>query len=64
MTRKRSKEMLLYFGMLGLPIAYGVLYLRHSVRKRRRGQAVAFGALLLCLLASAAILLWEFLASP
>ena len=56
--------MLLYFGMLGLPIAYGVLYLRHSVRKQRRGQAVAFGALLLCLLASAAILLWEFLASP
>ena len=41
MTRKRSKEMLLYFGMLGLPIAYGVLYLRHSVRGKRSKPAKA-----------------------
>ncbi len=56
--------MLLLFGMQLLPLGYGILYLLHSVRKRRRGQAIACGALLLILLAILSVLLWEFLTMP
>ncbi len=56
--------MILFFGMLLLPLGYGGLYLYHSVRKSRRGQAAAIGALLLLCTAAAALLLWEFYRMP
>ena len=56
--------MILFFGMLLLPVGYGILYLRHSIRKRRKGQAIAIGALLTLELAVSALLLWEFFALP
>ena len=56
--------MILFFGMQMIPIAYGVLYLVHSVRKRRTGQGIATGVLLLLLLLALSVLLWEYLAAP
>ncbi len=56
--------MLLFFGMQLVPMAYGILYLVHSFRTRRRGQAFATLALLLSLLAALSVLAWEFLAAP
>ena len=64
MTRKGSDRMLLFFGMQLIPMAYGILYLVHSFRTRRRGQAFATLALLLSLLAALSVLAWEFLAAP
>ena len=37
--------MLLFFGMQLIPMTYGILYLVHSFRMRRRGQALATLAL-------------------
>lgn len=56
--------MILFFGMQLLPVGYAILYLRHSVRKRRRGQALAIGVLLLLELSACAVLLWEFCFMP
>lgn len=56
--------MLLFFGMQLVPLAYGTLYLIHSFKKRRHGQALASLALLMLLLASLSVLAWEFLAAP
>lgn len=56
--------MILFFGMQLIPLGYGILYLIHSVKKRRTGQAVAMLVLLLVLLASFTVLLWEFFAMP
>jgi len=56
--------MLLFFGMQLIPMTYGILYLVHSFRMRRRGQALATLALFLLLLASLSVLAWEFLAAP
>ena len=56
--------MILFFGMQLLPFGYGILYFRHSIRKRRKGQAIAIGALLTLELAVSVILLWEYLAMP
>ena len=56
--------MILLFGMQLLPLGYGILYLWHSVRQRRRGQAGACGVLLVVQIAVLAVLLWEFLSMP
>ena len=56
--------MILFFGMQLLPIGYGFLYLFHSIRKRRGGQAAAIAVLLALELSVCAVLLWEFLAMP
>lgn len=56
--------MILFFGMQLVPLAYGLLYLIHSFKKHRTGQAIAALFLLVILLASLSILLWEFLAVP
>ena len=56
--------MILFFGMQLLPLGYGILYLFHSAKKRRRGQAAACGALLFVQIAVLAVLLWEFLSMP
>ncbi len=56
--------MILFFGMQLLPVGYGILYLRHSIRKRRKGQAIAITVLLMLELAISALLLWEYLAMP
>ena len=56
--------MILFLGMQLVPLAYGILSLRHSVKRKKRGQAVAFGTLLLLSTAATAALLWEFLAMP
>ncbi len=56
--------MILFFGMLLLPLGYGGLYLYHSVKKRRHGQAAAIGVLLLSCATAAALLLWEFYRMP
>ena len=56
--------MLLFFGMQLVPLAYGALYLLHSFKKRRAGQAFATLALILLLLASLSVLAWEFFAAP
>lgn len=56
--------MILFFGMQLFPLAYAFLYLVHSFRKRRKGQGIATGVLLLLLLASLSVLLWEFLVVP
>lgn len=56
--------MILFFGMQLVPIAYAALYLVHSFKKRRKGQGIAIGVLVLVLLAALSILLWEFLAVP
>ena len=55
--------MLLFFGMQLVPLAYGILYLVHSFKKKRAGQALAALALIV-LLASLSVLAWEFLAAP
>jgi hypothetical protein len=47
-----------------VPLGYGVLYLVHSVRHKRRAQAVSIGALLLFGLAASSLLLWEYLKMP
>ena len=47
-----------------VPIAYGLLYLAHSIRTRRTGQGIVIGILLLLLLAALGTLLWEYLAVP
>lgn len=56
--------MVLYFGMQLIPIAFGVLYLVHSFKRKRRGQGIAALSLLLVLLASLSVLLWEYFAVP
>ena len=56
--------MLLFFGMQLVPLAYGTLYLVHSFKKKRAGQALATLALLVLLLASLSVLAWEFFAMP
>lgn len=56
--------MILFFGMQLFPIGYGLLYLFHSIRKKRGGQAIAIGALLMLELSACIVLLWEFLATP
>ena len=56
--------MALFVMMELVPVVYGFLYLVHSVRKRRRGQGIAIGILLLILIASLGTLLWEYLAVP
>ena len=56
--------MILFFGMQLVPLAYGALYLWHSFKRRRWGQALAALALILLLLASLSVLAWEFLAAP
>ena len=56
--------MLLFFGMQLIPLAYGTLYLWHSFKRRRAGQAFAALALILLLLASLSVLAWEFLTVP
>lgn len=56
--------MLLFFGMQLVPLAYGTLYLWHSFKKRRTGQALAALTLILLLLASLSVLAWEFLTAP
>lgn len=56
--------MILMVGMLLLPIGYGGLYLAHSIRTKRRGQALSVGALLLVCASAEAVLLWEFFALP
>ena len=56
--------MILFLGMQLLPVGYAIFYLRHSIRKRRRGQAFAIGVLLLFELFACAVLLWEFFFMP
>ncbi|MBQ1632451.1 MAG: hypothetical protein II049_06475 [Clostridia bacterium] len=56
--------MILFFGMQLVPLVYGTMYLIHSFKKKRTGQGIAALSLLLILLASLAVLLWEFLAVP
>ena len=56
--------MVLFFGMQLLPVGYAILYLRHSIGKRRRGQALAIGSLLAIELCACTLLLWEFLRMP
>ena len=56
--------MILYIGMLLLPLGYGALYLYHSIRRRRIGQAIAVGALLLLCASAGSVLLWEFHTMP
>ena len=56
--------MILFFGMQFVPLLYGLLYLVHSFQKRRWGQGIAIGALILILCAVNAVLLWEFLTVP
>lgn len=56
--------MFLFFGMQLIPLSYGVLYLIHSFRRKRRGQGIAMLVLLLFCLAALTVLLWEFLAVP
>jgi len=56
--------MLWFLLLLLIPIAYAGLYVLHSVRKKRRKQALAVGSLLMLNLAAAALLLWEFVALP
>lgn len=56
--------MIVLIGMELLPLGFGLLYLCHSVRRKRRGQAIAIGVLLLVMLAALAVLLWEFYSMP
>lgn len=56
--------MILFFGMQLASLGYGFLYLLHSIRKRRGGQAAATGALLLACMLALAVLLWELIAMP
>ena len=56
--------MILFFGMQLMPLIYGILYVVHSVRKRRWGQGIAICVLLLLFCASLSVLLWEFLTIP
>lgn len=56
--------MVLYLLLSILPLGYGVLYLIHSIRTKRRGQAASIAALLLFDSALSAVLLWEYLALP
>lgn len=56
--------MILFFGMQLIPVVYGVLYLVHSFKRKRRGQGIAALSLLLVLLASLSVLLWEYFAVP
>lgn len=56
--------MVLFFGMQLIPVVYGVLYLVHSFKRKRRGQGIAALSLLLVLLASLSVLLWEYFAVP
>ena len=56
--------MILFFGMQLLPVGYEILYLRHSIQKRRKGQAIATGVLLTLDLLISALFLWEYLAMP
>lgn len=56
--------MILFFGIQLLPLVYAFTYLRHSMKKRRTGQGIAAGALLLLLCAALAVLLWEYLSVP
>lgn len=53
-----------FLTLLLIPIGYAVLYVAHSVRQVRRGQALAVGALVLLNLGASALLLWEFLKLP
>lgn len=64
MTRRGYETVIPFFGMQLIPLAYGLLYLVHSFRTRRRGQVIAIAVLLLLLLSSLTVLLWEFLAAP
>ncbi len=56
--------MILFFGMQLIPFGYGILYLLHSIRSRRRSQALLIGVLLSLQLFACAALLWEYLAMP
>ncbi len=56
--------MILYLALQLIPIVYGTLYFRHSIRKKRTGQAIAILLLMLPVLSAAGILLWEFLKPP
>lgn len=56
--------MILFFGMQLIPLTYGMLYVIHSFKTKRRGQGIAAGVLLFVLAAALAVLLWEFLAVP
>lgn len=56
--------MVLFFGMQLIPVVYGVLYLVHSFKRKRREQGIAALSLLLVLLASLSVLLWEYFAVP
>ena len=62
--RERSDGMILFFGMQLVPLAYGLLYLVHSFRQRRREQGIAILTLLLILAAALSVLLWEYLSAP
>ncbi len=63
-VRKRSETMILFFGVQLAPLLYGAAYLVHSFRKRRRGQGMAIGVLLVLHCAVLGLLLWEFLSVP
>lgn len=56
--------MILYLLLSLFPVGYGVMYLIHSIRKRRRGQAVSIMALLLLDSALSTVLIWEYLVLP
>ncbi|MBQ6236351.1 MAG: hypothetical protein IJK54_10580 [Clostridia bacterium] len=56
--------MLLFFGMQLVPLAYGVLYLMHSFKTRRTGQALATLTLIVLLLTLLSVLAWEFFTAP
>lgn len=56
--------MLWFLLLLLIPIGYSLLYLGHSVKTKRRAQAIAVGTLVLLNLGATALLLWEFIALP
>ena len=56
--------MIWFFGLQFVPLGYGFAYLFHSIAKKRKGQAVTIAVLLLLQLATAGVLLWEFVSMP
>lgn len=47
-----------------VPSVYSAFYFIHSVRHKRRSQAVSIGVLMLISLAVLSVLMWEYLAMP
>jgi len=56
--------MILFFGMQIPLLGYGILYLVHSLKKKRHSQAATVSVLLLLQMFACGVLLWEYMQMP